>query len=377
MRTEQCQWFSADGWKPKAPGLLGTSAQLVLVFGDFRHAAAKDRLASLSGLYPKALLFGCSSAGEINGADLRDGSLVVTAAAFEHTEVVAGGVTVNGPGGSFDAGAHVVASLPASGLRHVFVLAPGNLLINGDLVSGVNSALPSGVTVSGGFAGAGGEVHGSSVWRGGEPEQSSVVALGLYGDRLRVGRGVGGEWHPFGPERRVTRSVGEAIYEFDRLSALELYKQYLGEHAAELPFAGLRFPIGLRMRESDPWSPCVITGIDEKNGSLSLDRKVREGASARFMLGSVENLIEGAGAAGRESRESLGVPPQLAVAMSCYGRRIILGERTEEELEMVREFMDSAPMTGFYSYGEISRNPDGALAELYNQTMTVTTLAEV
>ncbi len=332
---------------------------------------------ALGRVYPKAHLFGCSTAGEIQGTDLRDGTLAVTAAAFEHTEVAVGAVPFHGPEGSFDVGAQAVASLPARGLRHVFFLAPGNLLNGGDLLSGINSALPLGASASGGFAGAGGNVHGSSVWCGAESRQFSVAALGLYGDRLRVGRGIGGGWRPFGPERRVTKSVNEAIYEFDRISALELYKQYLGEHAASLPFAALRFPVGLRTRESDPWGVFVITGIDEKNGSLSFDRKISEGSRARFMLGSAENLIEGAGAAARQSSDELGVRPQLTVLVSCYGRRVVLGERTEEELEIVGEAMDNAAMAGFYSYGEISRDLAGVRTELYNQTMTVTSLAEV
>jgi hypothetical protein len=377
MQTEQCRWSLAEGWKPKPPGALGASAQLVLVFGGIGLAGAREGVETLGKVYPKAHRFGCSTAGEILGTELQDGTLAVTAVAFEHTEVAVGGVRIERPEGAFEAGAQAIASLPARGLRHAFVLAPGNLLLNGDLLSGINSALPAGATASGGFAGNGGNVHGSSVWHGEEAEASAVVSLGLYGDRLRVGRGVGGGWNPFGPERRVTKSVNEAIYEFDRFPALELYKQYLGEHAAALPFAALRFPVGLRERESDPWGVYVLTGIDEKNGSLSVDRRIAEGSSARFMLGSAEHLIEAAGAAARQSRDELGAPPQLAVLVSCYGRRVCLGERTEEELEIVNEAMDGATMAGFYSYGEISRHPCGAGAGLYNQTLTVTALAEV
>jgi hypothetical protein len=40
MRTEQRQWSSRAGWGPKSPGILRSSAQLVLVFGD---ASTADR----------------------------------------------------------------------------------------------------------------------------------------------------------------------------------------------------------------------------------------------------------------------------------------------------------------------------------------------
>jgi hypothetical protein len=378
MRKEQCQWSSPAGWTPKPPGALGSSAQLLLVFGDAATATGADCLESLGNLYPNAQLFGCSSAGEIQGTTLSDGTLVTTAIAFDHTRVAAGRAPVQGCAGGFEAGVQAVSSLPKEGLRHVLVLAPGNYMNGGDLVRGINSVLPACVTASGGFAGAGGSVHGSSVWCGGPPERSAVVVLGLYGARLKVGTGSGGGWRPFGPDRRITRSFKETIYEFDRRPALELYKQYLGEYAQGLPFTALRFPLGLRTCESEPWQVRVINGIDEPNGGLAFDCSIPEGAHARFLVGNAEHLVEGARAAAQLVRQELGVPAQLSIVVSCYGRRVVLGQRTEEELETVRDALDGRTvLTGFYSYGEISRHAAGTQAELYNQTMTLTGFAEV
>jgi len=376
MRTEQCQWSSLTGWKPKPPGALGSSAQLLLVFGDAAAAAAAG-LESLGKLYPNAQLFGCSTAGEIQGMALSDGTLSATAVAFDHSQVAAGGAQVQAAGGGFEGGAQAVSSLPKAGLRHVLVLAPGNYLNGGDLVCGINSQLPAGVTASGGFAGAGGQVHGSSVWRGPEPEQAAVVALGFYGARLKIGMGAGGGWRPFGPNRRITKCVKETIYEFDRRPALELYKQYLGEYARGLPFTALRFPMGLRTCESDPWQVRVIVGIDELNGGLTFDCNITEGAHARFLVGNAENLVEGALAAAQLSQQNLGVPSQLSVVVSCYGRRVVLGQQTEEELGAVRDTLGRGTViTGFYSYGEISGLEACSQTGLYNQTLTLTSFAE-
>jgi hypothetical protein len=262
-------------------------------------------------------------------------------------------------------------------LRHVLVLAPGNFLNGGDLVHGINSALPAGVTASGGFAGAGGIVHGSVVWCGRQPERSAVIVLGFYGARLKIGRGSGGGWRPFGPDRRITKSCKETIYEFDHRPALELYKQYLGEYAQGLPFTALRFPLGLRTRESEPWRVRVINGIDERNGGLTFDCTIPEGAHARFLVGNAEHLVEGAVAAAQLSRQELGVPAQLSIVVSCYGRKVVLGQQTEEELEAVRQIFGSdTVLTGFYSYGEIGGLAAGPQAELYNQALTLTSFAE-
>jgi hypothetical protein len=81
-------------------------------------------------------------------------------------------------------------------------------------------------------------------------------------------------------------------------------------------------------------------------------------------------------AATHASDVSVGDTPTLAITVSCVGRRLVLGERTEEELEAT---LDSCPegtqQVGFYSYGELSPFASGS-CQLHNQTMALTTLAE-
>jgi len=189
--------------------------------------------------------------------------------------------------------------------------------------------------------------------------------------------GTGSGWEPFGPERLITKSGGTTLYEFDGRSALSLYKEYLGEFAQGLPFTALRFPMGLRGPEGHSWDVRVIVGIDERQGSLSFDCDIAERSSARFMVGNLERLIEGALAAARANYEQLDAPAQLAIMVSCFGRRYVLGQNTEEEVEVVgRALGERTKVTGFYSYGEISAARAGAPSELYNQTMTLTSFAE-
>jgi hypothetical protein len=87
--------------------------------------------------------------------------------------------------------------------------------------------------------------------------------------------------------------------------------------------------------------------------------------------------VEGAAAAGRLARRGQDrAGGCLAVAISCVGRRLVLGERTEEEVEAVLDSLPpSSSLVGFYSYGEISPSATGS-CELHNQTMTLTTLVE-
>jgi hypothetical protein len=69
---------------------------------------------------------------------------------------------------------------------------------------------------------------------------------------------------------------------------------------------------------------------------------------------------------------------ELALLISCVGRKLVLKERIEEEVEAVRAVVGSdVPIAGFYSYGELA--PVAATerqCELHNQTMTITTFRE-
>jgi len=215
------------------------------------------------------------------------------------------------------------------------------------------------------------------IWRG-RPERGSIVACGLYGSRIHVGYASLGGWDPFGPERLITRSEHNVLYELDGRSALSLYKQYLGEHAADLPASGLLFPLSLRT--SPDATPVVrtILGINEDDQSMTFAGDVPTGAYARLMKANFDRLIDGAAGAARVSQQALGGnAPDLALLISCVGRKMVLQQRIEEEVEGVRDVVGPRTvLTGFYSYGEISPFTPSARCELHNQTMTITTLSE-
>jgi hypothetical protein len=279
---------------------------------------------------------------------------------------------------SFQAGERLAQSLEFTGLRHVFVLSDG-LKVNGsDLVRGLTSWLPPEVTLTGGVSGDGARFQETLVLWDQIVDRDTIAVLGFYGAGLRIGYGSLGGWDPFGPERLVTRSNGNVLYEFDGKSALTLYKTYLGEHAKGLPATGLLFPLSIRTQEADRGVVRTILSIDEKEQSITFAGDIPEGAYARLMKANFNRLIDGAVGAAKTSRLVLGVPAELAVLISCVGRKMVLRQRIEEEVEGVREVLgNQTVLTGFYSYGEIAPHAPHAKCDLHNQTMTVTTLSEV
>jgi hypothetical protein len=377
MNIEQRKWTEAGGWEPGNPGDLGNSAQLVLLFGNKTILRKKKLFSEIKQVYPNAHLLGCSTAGEIYGTQVSDDSLVVTAVSFEHTQLKGTKVKIDKMENSFKAGQQLSRSLEKEDLVHVFVLSDG-LKINGsELVKGLIKHLPEHVSITGGLSGDGALFRETYVLWDDEPERDTVAVLGLYGNRLRVGYASFGGWDPFGPERLITQSRGNVLFELDGKSALMLYKKYLGKHAKGLPSTGLLFPLSIRIREGERGVVRTILSINEEDQSMTFAGDVPEGAYARLMKANFDRLIDGAVEAAKMSLDIIGFSPELAILISCVGRKLILKQRIEEEIEGVRDILGAqATLTGFYSYGEISPFTKGAQCELHNQTMTITAFSE-
>ncbi len=212
----------------------------------------------------------------------------------------------------------------------------------------------------------------------GPPESNRIAVVGLYGERIKVGFGSLGGWDPFGPERLVTRSQGNILYELDGQPALALYKKYLGDYAKDLPASGLLFPLSLKTENNESIVRTIL-GVNEAENSLTFAGDMPHGVQARFMMANFDRLIDGAVGAAQTSFDAIGgTTPDLALLISCVGRKLVLKQRIEEEVEGVQDILgQGTALAGFYSYGEISPFNPSAKCELHNQTMTITTLSEV
>jgi hypothetical protein len=261
------------------------------------------------------------------------------------------------------------------------VLSDG-LSVNGsELVRGVNELLPANAKLTGGLAGDGARFSRTWILDNGSPTDRTVSAVGFYGDHVRVGHGSRGGWDVFGPARRVTRSEGNILYKLDETQALDLYKRYLGDRAAELPSSALLFPLRITPSdEKDVHLVRTVLSVDESSQSMTFAGDIPQRAKAQLMRANFDRLIAAAGESGQ--RAASGIPrsersAMLSIAVSCVGRRLILGGRIEEELEASAESLAADDLQiGFYSYEELSPYADGA-CDLHNQTMTITTICEI
>lgn len=378
MRIEQTRWIPNDGWTNGSLGGNLSDAQLVLLFGGTNIVNDASRTREIQEAYPQAYVFGCSTAGEIYDTQVTDGGLVATAVRLDATRIEHAEVSISEVETSRKTGERLAQALPVDGLVHVFVLSDGIHVNGSELVAGLAEFLPSNVSITGGLSGDGDRFEQTFVVLGGSAKPDAVGVLGFYGTALKVGYASLGGWDAFGPERLITKSEGNVLYELDGKSALQLYKTYLGEHAAGLPATGLLFPLSVRLNGDDIPVVRTILGIDEAAQSLTFAGDVPQGAYARLMKANFDRLIDGAVGAAKATYERVGSSsPELAILISCVGRKLVLKQRVEEEVEGVREVLGHRTvLAGFYSYGEISPFTPSAKCELHNQTMTITTFSE-
>ncbi len=378
MQTEQQHWKTKTGWKTTLDNNLKDSAQLVMVFGNRQLLEDSSRFDELHQMYPNANILLGSTAGEIIDIEVHDNTIVATAICFEKTKVKVAKTEISESMNSEAAGKFLATELRANNLKHVFVISDG-LVVNGsDLADGFQAILPESVSVTGGLAGDAAAFQKTVVGLDEAPKSNQVVAIGLYGDNISIGYASVGGWEAFGPERVVTRSEDNVLYELDGKPALELYKTYLGDKAAGLPATALLFPLSLENKDAaNNMLVRTILTIDEAKQSMTFAGDIPQGSKVRLMKANFEKLVDGAENASTMSQEILTAEADLAILVSCVGRKLVMGQRIEDELEAVRAVVgDKTTIMGFYSYGELAPYTKFKPCLLHNQTMTVTLLSE-
>ena len=381
MHSQQITWNLQTGWGPQVADPDGI--MLVFYFGTREVLADGARYRELREMFSAAHIVGCSTGGQINDNDVSDEGIVAAAISFHATKLRLVGKDISDASQSWSCGETIGRALSENDLAGVFVLSDG-LNVNGsELVNGMVSAIGPRVPLTGGLAGDGADFAETLVGGDCPPRSHVVVAVGFYGEAIKIGHGSAGGWDLFGPRRQVTRSTGNVLFELDGEPALDLYERYLGpEDSKGLPGSALLFPIQVHDAER-PDSAVVRTvlAVDHQSRSMTFAGDVPQGWTAQLMRGNFDRLAEGAADAARQARAGLNVAEeehQFSILVSCIGRRLLMGQRTSDETESAAAELGSHTLRlGFYSYGEISPHAKSGICELHNQTMTVTSFAEV
>ncbi len=377
MKIEQKKWSAKNGWEFLRNEITEkNSCNLVIAFGSRTLFSDIKWYDFIKAEYPQANIIMNTTSGEIIDTQVNDETISLTAIQFEKTTLRTATTNISQHKNSIEAGLEIAKKINIKDLSNLLVIADGQKVNGSELIYGLEEFLPKDTIITGGLAGDGSLFQKTLVGLDNTPTEGMIVAIAFYGKSLTVSHASMGGWDSFGPERMITKSKGNILYELDNQPALDIYKNYLGEYSKDLPGSGLLFPLSVKINNTEESVVRTILAVNEEEKSLTFAGNVPEGSYARLMKANFDRLIEGASNAAKSSMDILN-PPDLAILISCVGRKLVLNQRIEEEVEAVREiFGDHTAITGFYSYGEFSPNEGFKKCELHNQTMTITTLSE-
>ena len=351
---------------------------LVLIFANRMLLEKSEVIEEIRKEFPyEHIVFG-STSGEIINDNVFDDSIVATAIEFEKSTFEIR--TENILDYNKDAkklGEILYNEMPKENLKHLFVLSEGSFVNGSSLIEGLEENIQNAIPISGGMCGDDAKFEKTLASYKVNPKEGEVILIGFYGETLEISFASFGGWSTFGPERIITKSEANILYEIDDQPALDLYKKYLGEKANQLPQASLLYPLNVTPEGKTEPVVRTILGIDNEKQSMTLAGDVPVNSKVQLMMASVDAIAEGANEAAKLAMKTRKNKPQLALLVSCVGRKLVMNQRVEEEIERVKEVVgEKTAITGFYSYGEMAPFSGNTFCDLHNQTMTLTLISE-
>lgn len=375
MKTVQIKKYKTGDWDYLTEN-IPLQEPLVLVLGNRHMLESETMYKDIKTLFPDGHIVFGSTSGDITSNRVDDESITITATEFEKSKFLIKTSNIKNAD-SYKTGADLVNQFPKDGLKYVFVLSEGSFVNGSELTKGMNASTQNNTLITGGLCGDAARFEKTLAAYNENPKQGEIIAIGFYGESLEVSFSIHGGWTPFGPERIVTKSSSNVLYELDNQPALDLYKKYLGDKSTELPAAALLYPLNVKSEEEKQSFVRTILNINEEENAMILAGDIPENSKVQLMMTNVDNIANASERAARQALELRTNKPQLALLVSCIGRKLVLDQRVEEEIEEVVAVLgEEATICGFYSYGEIAPFHGENNCQLHNQTMTITLISE-
>lgn len=352
-----------------------TDTRLLVVFAGHRydHERLVRTIRTISHNTP---LIGCSTAGEIADSGPGDDGLVVIA--FGGAFSVATSVAPDASHGMRDAGRRAAEAVGDLALRRantiLLTLTDTFAGDQQDVLRGIYHELGAAVPVVGGCAGDGLEMRHTVQFHNDAVLSDAVVSAAISSDGP-FGIGVRHGWLPMGEPLTVTASEGTVIHEFDSQPALDVYleRNHLPHSTiaddATFTRMAMRHPLALARLSGEPLVR-FLTGARHESGSLQCMASVPEGAHVWMLSGDRDTILEAASTACDDALAGFTAPPHAVLVFDCVTRRDILGDDgIVEEIALIAERTEGAPVAGFFTYGEIARTR--GISGFHHETLVV------
>lgn len=357
---------------------LGRPPDLVITFVS-GHLDIEAAVAGLRSQLPEGTpLVGCSSDVEVDTRGAIRGSVAALGLSLPGITARTFQVPAN-PDDKYAVG-RAVGELLAGTQPCVVIAFPDVLEGNATgFLEALSQAIGPKVPIIGGAPGDGARFQRTFTILDGTIQRSGASGVALYGP-IEVAVAALSGYVPLGAARTVTaRAASNVLLELDGRSALEVYREYLGDRASEMPGVSIEFPIAVMApAQGDASIPSEIQlvravfAIDEARGALILGGDVPERAVIRVARAVREHIVRGAQEC--VTRALTAMPaPELALVFSCASRIIAMGARYRDECRGAFAALPTAlTKFGFYTFGELS--PLDGVNHHHESTFTVALL---
>ncbi|MEN8249196.1 MAG: FIST N-terminal domain-containing protein [Bacteroidota bacterium] len=362
---------------------------IVLAAMRYDHNQLLEGIKSVTG---DTQMIGGTTAGEISTHGLSTNSVVIMALSSDSLEFTVG-ISNNMSLDEASCGVELVKNIRS---KHNFedalslMIFPNGMGGDGvELIDSIHSAVDEKLEIIGGYLGDDIRFENTYQYYNGGVYKDAVAGLLISGSKdFITGIGVRSGFESVGNRFYCTNSDGNVVSKFDDESALDVYKEFLGEDRAEkLPGICLEYPFGLidekvSIEGKEYFQLRCGLSVDHEKGTISLAGSIPEGSAITLTMASRGDIIKGAELAAEQAKNSLGkAKPKVILMFSCVGRKLVLGRRTEEEIIAVRKVLgDDVPIIGFYTYGEIGpidkMNKELSSPKFHNETVVLWALAE-
>jgi len=331
---------------------------LIQIFsGVLDEDKIKHILKLITNNYPNANIIGSTSNGEITDAKVVSNKIVISVSVFDKARVKT--LLHKKDKSSFDCGKDFANKIITPQSKVLIAFADG-LNVNGEeFLKGIEQV--SDITVAGGLAGDNGKFKKTFVFDGSEIIEKGCVGAVIEGD-ISVNNEYSFNWEGIGKTMKVTKAVGNRVYEIDGKTPVETYKHYFGED--DIVKTGIQFPLiinkgGMKIARA-------LLGQNE-DGSLVFSGNINEGDEVQFGFGDVSSIIEKDKKLYKRISE---FDAESIFIYSCMARKMFLGEMIQREIAPFSKF---GSVSGFFTYGEFFTSQKNMFL---NHTMTVLVLTE-
>ena len=340
---------------------------------DVDHQLVLDKIYEK---WPDLQLIGCTADGEFSSeCDYVEDSLVLTLFVSKNINIVSGFFDNTSTDPSKEYSQVLSEAVSRLGQKpKLCILFSDVLKTNGETVMEQITMLTEGkLPIVGGIS--------ADSWRFDECKQffnnissATISPFLLLAGEFDFSVGMDSGWEPIGEIGTVTKSEGNVLYEINHKPALEFYRDILGENTKPT----LELPIALYDEfGSFRFMRTTFENYDRNTGAVTYLGNVPMNYKVRITMVNRESILAGAKSSIDQAIRTF--PPNelpvIALCFTCSARRVLLGTRTIEESQIVREKIgDRIKFSGFYTYGEFCPISTKLFNEFHNETFVVVLL---